>query len=145
LRIRLEQFEIQLEGESLRANFDLKSLFVDGPMENGALQPHQYDAGKRAEVEKAMHKDVLRTEEHPRAAFRGTAKAAGAGFQVNGELELAGKTAPLSFDVQNDAGTFRAAFEIEPSRWAIARYKALLGAIRLQDRVRIELALTEAT
>jgi polyisoprenoid-binding protein YceI len=143
LRIRLEKFSIELDGESVRGDFDLKSLFVDGPMENGELQANQYDAGKRADVEKAMHNDVLRTDKHPRAAFRGTAKPAGAGYQVSGELELAGKSAPLAFDVRNEGGTYRAEIEIQPSQWAIAQYKALLGAIRLKDRVRIEFALQE--
>jgi hypothetical protein len=144
LRIRLEKFEITLEGNVVRAEFDLKSLFVDGPMENGVLQPNQYDASKRADVEKAMHGDVLHTNKYPTASFTGTATPAGAGYTVTGELELAGKRAPLSFDVQGEGGTYRTSFEIQPSKWGIAQYKALLGAIRLKDVVRIEAALSEA-
>jgi hypothetical protein len=144
LRIRLEKFEISLEGNVVRADFDLKSLFVDGPMENGVLRPDQYDAGKRADVEKAMHGDVLRTSQHPTGSFVGTANEQGSGYKVSGELELAGKKAPLSFDVKNEAGTYTAAFELQPSQWGIAQYKALLGAIRVKDVVRIEFALSDA-
>lgn len=144
LRIRLEKFEITLEGNAVRAEFDLKSLFVDGPMENGALRADQYDAGKRADVEKAMHGDVLRTSKHPTASFAGTASEQGAGFAVTGELELAGKKAPLAFDVKNEGGTYTAAFELQPSQWGVSQYKALLGAIRLKDVVRVEFALTDA-
>jgi len=32
-------------------------------------------------------------------------------------------------------------FEIQPSQWGIAQYKALLGAIRLKDVVRIEVTV----
>lgn len=144
LRIRLEKFDITLEGNAVRAELDLKSLFVDGPMEKGVLQADQYDAGKRADVEKAMHGDVLLTNKHPTALFVGTAREQGSGYSVQGELELAGKKAPLAFDVQGEGGTYRTSFEIQPSRWGIAQYKALLGAIRLKDVVRIEATLTEA-
>src|SRR5262245_53854078 len=74
LRIRLETFSIVLDGENVRAEFDLKTLYVDGPMENGVLRAEQYDAGKRADVEKAMHGDVLHTNRYPQASFTGTAK-----------------------------------------------------------------------
>jgi hypothetical protein len=143
LRIRLETFSVELDGEALRAEFDLKSLYVDGPVENGVVQPNQYDAGKRADVEKAMHGEVLHTQKNPKATLTGTAKPANGGFRVTGELELAGKKAPLAFDVRNDGGTYRAEIELQPSQWGIAQYKAMLGAIRLKDRIRIEAALKE--
>ncbi len=144
LRVRLEKFEITLEGNAVRGEFDLRSLFVDGPMENGVLQPNQYDASKRADVEKAMHGDVLHTNKHPTAVFTGTATPQGSGYSVAGELELAGKKAPLALDVQGEGGTYRTSFEIQPSQWGIAQYKALLGAIKRKDVVRIEAALSEA-
>jgi polyisoprenoid-binding protein YceI len=145
LRIRLEQFEITLEGDQVRGEFDLKSLFVDGPMENSVLQAEKYDAGKRKDVEKAMHGEVLRTDKNPKALFTGTARAAGDGFQVSGELELAGKKSALTFNVRNDAGSYRSEFELQPSLWGISQYKALLGAIKLKDVVRIELSLQEVS
>ena len=144
LRIRLERFEITLDGEAVTGEFDLKTLFVDGPMRDGALQADEYDAGKRAEVEKAMHGEVLHTDKHATARFSGKAAPQGDGFKVSGQLELAGKSAPLSFDVRSDGGQYRAEFEIQPTQWGIAQYKALLGAIRLKDVVRIELALSDA-
>jgi polyisoprenoid-binding protein YceI len=144
LRIRLEKFDITLEGNAVRAELDLKSLFVDGPIEKGVLNADQYDAGKRADVEKAMHGDVLHTSKYPTGLFIGTATQQGAGYSVNGELELAGKKAPLAFDVQAEGGVFRTSFEIQPSQWGIAQYKALLGAIRVKDIVRIEATLSEA-
>jgi hypothetical protein len=63
---------------------------------------------------------------------------------VAGELQLAGRGQPLAFDVRNDGGTYRAEFELKPSHWGIAQYRALLGAIKLKDAVRVELALTES-
>ena len=144
LRLRADKFEISLDGERVRAEFELKSLFVEGPVENGVLNAAAYDAGKRAEVAKAMHGSVLRTDQHPNASFVGAAKEGANGFEVSGELQLAGRSAPLAFSVRKEGATFRSAFEINPSKWGIAQYKALLGAIRLKDVVRIELALSES-
>jgi polyisoprenoid-binding protein YceI len=144
LQIRLEKFDIGLEGQDVRAEIQLQSLFVDGPVEDGQLQPDKYDAGKKAEVEKAMHGDVLRTAANPVARFAGKATPQGEGFSVSGDLQLNGKTAPIAFDVRKEGAQYRASFELQPSRWGIAQYKALLGAIRLKDVLRIECALTDA-
>ena len=143
LQIRLDKFEITLDGDRVRGDFPLRELHVDGPVEGGVVRPEQYDAGKRADVEKAMHGDVLHTEKHPTARFEGKALPSGDGFEVQGQFELGGQTAPLAFGVKNDAGVYRAQIEIQPSRWGIAQYKALLGAIRLKDLVRIDIALTD--
>jgi hypothetical protein len=144
LCIRLQAFEITLDGTAVRAELDLRSLLVEGPMQNGVLQAAQYDAGKRADVARAMHGEVLHTEQHPTATFSGSAVATGDGYHVEGQLQLAGNSQPLAFDVQNERGTYRARFELEPSRWGISQYKALLGAIKLKDMLKVELALTEA-
>ncbi|HET9929049.1 MAG TPA: YceI family protein [Polyangiaceae bacterium] len=143
LRLSAQKFDVALDGDRVRAEFDLKALVVEGPMENGVLNAAHYDASKRAEVEKAMHGSVLHTEKHPKAVFAGTATESPNGFEVNGELELVGRRAPLSFSVRKDGTMFRSAFEFNPSKWGIAQYKALLGAIRLKDVVRIEFSLTE--
>jgi hypothetical protein len=144
LRVRLESFEITLDGTAVHADFDLKSLVVEGPMQDGVLHAEQYDAGKRADVAKAMHGEVLHTDKQPKASFSGTATPEGENYAVKGDLVLNGKSQPLSFNVKNDGGSYRAIFEIEPSRWGIAQYKALFGAIKLKDQLKIELALTES-
>jgi len=144
LRVVLPAFEITLDGTTVRAEFDLKSLLVEGPVVQGVLLADKYDAGKRADVAKAMHADVLRTDRHPKASFTGSAVASAEGYHVDGQLELVGKHQPLAFDVRNDAGTYRARFELQLSRWGISQYKALLGAIKLKDVLKVELVLTEA-
>ena len=144
LRVSLPSFDITLDGTALKAEFDLKSLQVDGPMQHGELHAEQYDAGKRADVAKAMHGEILHTDLHPQARFIGAAVPVGDDYRVDGKLELAGKTQPFAFDVRNDGGTFRAEFDLKPSRWGIAQYKALFGAIKLQDLIKVSVALTEA-
>jgi polyisoprenoid-binding protein YceI len=144
LEFRLDRFEITLDGDAVKGEFDLDSLVLEGPVEGGVVRPESYDAGKRAEVEKAMHHDILHTAKHPTARYQGRAVPHGEGFSVSGDLELAGRRAPVFFEARHEGGAYRSQIDIEPSRWGIAQYKALLGAIRLKDRVRIELALTDA-
>lgn len=143
LRLGLEDFSVLLDGNELRAEFDLRSLVVEGAIESGTLVP--YDAARRAEVAAALHDRVLKTTLHPTARFRGTAIAHDGGFDVHGELELVGRTGQLSFAVRRDGDRYRAELELEPSRWGIAPYRALLGAIRVKDSVRLELVLQEVS
>lgn len=144
LRVSLQTFEVTLDGSAVKAEFDLKSLVVDGPIQNGVLQADQYDASKKADVAKAMHGEVLHTDKHPKASYLGTAVPVGDGYRVDGNLQLAGSTQSLAFDVRNDGGTYRATFDLQPSRWSISQYKAMLGAIKLKDLFKVELALSEA-
>jgi polyisoprenoid-binding protein YceI len=143
LALRMERFQVTLDDDRVTAEMPLEGLEVIGPVESGVVQADRYDAGQRAEVESTMHTDVLRSARYPAARYAGRAIAEGDGFHVDGQLELAGRTATLSFDVRRDGDVYRARFELPPSRWGIQPYKALLGAVKLKDSVRIELALTE--
>jgi hypothetical protein len=144
LALRLERFEVALDGEDLAATLPLEALMVIGPVvEGGVIGTDLYDAARRAEVERTMHAEVLHTARHAVARFAGKAVVTADGFAVTGALELAGQTAPLAFAVRRDGDTYRARFEIQQSRWCIVPYKALLGAIKIKDNVRIELALRE--
>ena len=150
LALHTQRFDIALDGEQVTATLPLAALVVIGPVEGGVIRAELYDAGRRAEVEQAMHSEVLHTARNPTARFDGRAVARGAGFVVTGRLSLAGQNAPLAFDVIEDSvgdggHGYRARCERQPSRWGIAPYKATLVAIRLKDVIRIELALTEET
>jgi polyisoprenoid-binding protein YceI len=144
LRVSLRTFEVTLDGTDVKAEFDLESLVVDGPMRNGVLQADQYEASKKADVEKAMHGEVLHTGRHPKASYSGAAVPMGEGYRVDGQLQLAGSTQPLAFDVRNDGGAYIATFELQPSRWGISPYRAMLGAIKLKDLFKVVLSLNEA-
>ncbi len=143
LALRMERFELALDGDRVTAVMPLEGLEVVGPVEGGVVRPERYDASQRAEIERNMHSEILRSAHYPTARFAGRASAAGDGFHVDGQLELAGRTTTLSFDVRRVGDVYRARFEMPPSRWGIQPYKALLGAIKLKDNVRVELALVE--
>jgi len=143
LRLRFEGFTCHLEGEAVRVVVALNSLRVDGPVRGGVVRPEEYDARRRAEIEGITRREVLRADRFPTATFEGRAVTAAGGYDVRGTLTLAGREGALSFGVKEDGARYRATFELHPSHWGIAPYSAALGTIRVQDRVRIEVAVTE--
>lgn len=145
LRLRFERFTCALDGTALKVTIDLHSLRVDGPVRGGVVRTEEYDAPRRAEIERAAKKEVLRSDRFPTAEFSGEAVGRDGGFDVRGILTLAGREAPLAFPMKQDGAIYRASFELPPSQWGIAPYSALLGTIRVQDRVRIEIAVSEAS
>ncbi len=143
LRLELQTGAIALDGESVRAEVALEGLRVNGVMRDGVLQQGVLDAGQRSQIERAARTEVLATSSHPYATYVGRATPALAGFRVEGELSLSGHKRPLSFAVSTKDGAYVTSFEIVPSQFGIEPYKAMLGAIRLKDRVRIEIVMRE--
>jgi len=141
LRLRFDGFTCHLQDQTVTVVVPLNALRVDGPVRGGVVRTDEYDAARRAEIEGATRREVLRADHFPTARFTGQALRTAAGYDVRGTLTLAGREAPLAFSVAEHGAEYRAVFELKPSRWGIAPYSAALGTIRVQDRVRIELAL----
>jgi len=142
LRLRFQRFTCELDGESLTVAIDLNTLRVDGPVRDGVVQSGEYDARRRAEIERAGQRDVLRADRFPTAVFTGQALPRAGGYDVRGTLALAGREASLAFTMEEASSAYRGSFELRPSRWGIAAYSAMLGTIRVQDRVRIDVAVS---
>jgi hypothetical protein len=143
LHLRLEGFSVELEGDSVRAEFPLERLRLLGPVEGGVTRTARYTADQVAAVESATQGEVLQVDEHPTARFIGRATAGDGGWDVDGQLELAGAHAPIRLHLAPDGDHYRGQMVLHPSRWGIREYRALLGAIRLEDRVRVEVTVRE--
>src|SRR5664279_6173311 len=143
LALRLEGLAVTLDGDTVTATAGLRGMVAIGPVEDGRIRADEYDPARRAEIERTLHAEVLDSARHPTARFDGRAIARGDGFTVTGQLALAGVRAPLTFAVERDGNRdrYRGHFALQPSRWGIAPYRALLGAIKLKDLVRVELVV----
>ena len=120
--------------------FETASLRVTGALAHGRLDPTLLDASQRAEIERNVRTQVLKTDQFPRGRFDGEFDATQVPVPVRGMLELLGKRQPVSFELVRQGDSFAGELTIVPSRWGIAPYRALLGALKLQDTavIRIE-------
>ena len=139
LRLTLGRFEIQRDGASVQARFWPGSLHVDGAIDRrGQLDTDTLSDSDRRKIGENIAEHVLHLDRFPEASFRGQIVGGGA---VEGELTLAGRSAAVRVPVQAAGGRLRGEVTLVPSRWGIAPYKALAGAIKLQDRVLVVLDL----
>ena len=135
LSIDLGRFQLETDGTRIHAKLFLTSLSVEGVMNKGVFDAHGLSESDRHDIAGNIQNKILHTKQHPEATFTGTASRGGGKHSVRGELTLVGKSREISFDVREVDGHWRGEVELVPTRWGIAPFKALLGAIKLQDRV----------
>ena len=120
--------------------FDAASLRVTGALVAGRVDPALLDPSQRQEIERNVQRQVLKTDTFPRGRFEGEFEADKTPVPVRGTLELCGKRQPVSFELAREGDAHVGELTIAPSRWGIAPYRALLGALKLQDKavIRVE-------
>ena len=140
LKILMARFEIKVQADqSIEARFWPDTCEVLGAVDSqGQRLPNALKDKDLKQIKKNIQKDVLHTRKHPVISFRGYINET----SIKGQLELKGKrntvVGELSSDDREDSSTLLITFQLKPSQWGIAPYKALLGAIRLQDRVTLQ-------
>jgi hypothetical protein len=142
LRLHVERFTITREGDEITARLEPASILVDGVMDDEQLRPNVLDERDRSKIVQTIRDDILRTRLHPSIEFRGRLDPTI--LRCVGELTLCGARRPVTIAATHERGRVRANVSLRPSDFGIAPYKALAGAIRLQDRVRVELDLDPA-
>jgi hypothetical protein len=135
LRFTLGRFEIQIEGHEVVARFWPDSLQVDGVMQGDTLDPAGLGESHKAEIVRTVRSKILRTLSHPEVRLEAQATPSARGHELSGTLEMLGRREPIRLSVHATSGRFTGEVELAPLRWGIPPYKALLGAIKLQDRV----------
>jgi polyisoprenoid-binding protein YceI len=134
LIIDVNSWEATLEvgdSSSLSLSADPTSLHVrEG---KGGMQALKDD--DKDDIRKTIDKDVLKKKA---ISFTSSSvESAGDGLKVNGELEMGGKSKPISFDVTENGGTLTGSADIKQSDWGIKPYSALFGALKVNDEVKV--------
>lgn len=142
LRLHAERFGITRDGDEIIARFEPASLVVDGVMHDDHLDPHGLGQRDRDKITQTIRDDILRTRLHPTIEFRGRLELPD--LRCIGDLTILGRRRPLTILARREGARVRASLSLRPSEFGIAPYKALAGAIRLQDRVRVDLDLDAA-
>jgi polyisoprenoid-binding protein YceI len=93
--------------------------------------------GDRAEIRRIIDEKALGGRP---IAFRSGAVRMPAGpgrLSVDGELTLAGRTGPLSAQLEVDDGRIAGTIALTQSDWGIKPYRGLMGALKVRDEVEI--------
>lgn len=139
LQFTLRRFSIEVDGATVRGRFWPGELRLDGVVRDGRVEPGVLSARDAREVHGNVVK-ILDTARHPEIALEATLD----GDRLRGDLQMVGRRAPVECGVERAGGRYRGRVVLTPTRWGIQPYKALLGAIKLQDRVEVELDLPGA-
>lgn len=143
LRIRVEGFEIRPgepgpDGAAVEADFVPERFVVEGPIKHGHLDESGLSPADKREIATTMRDKILASAP---VRFRGTARESADAYSVDGTLTMAGRDGSVVFKLARQGDRLLGEVELEPSRWGIQPYKAMLGAIQLQDRVRVDFDL----
>lgn len=142
LRLSLEAFEMTLETGTLVGRFKTASVRVDGAMKDNTFDANGLSTKDRAKIEKTIQREILRTDKFPEAVFEANLEPRGDTGELRGSLTLLGRRRALDpIQVLPMADRFVAKLTIEPTRWGIKPYRGLAGALRIQDRIDVEIAI----
>lgn len=119
------------DSSSLTLNADPTALHVrEG---KGGLQALGDD--DKADIRKTIDKDILKKKS---ITFTSSSvEDTGSGLKISGDLEMGGKSKPVSFDVSESDGTLTGSTTVNQSDWGIKPYSALFGALKVNDDVKV--------
>ena len=135
LCLRVGEVELLADDTSVEARFACSSLRVLHAVREGAPDTQALSEKDRAQVEENIRDKVLQSKKFPEAIFKGAVENQANEYRIAGQLSLHGQSHPVEVRANREGGRIRGQVEIQPSRWGIVPFKAMLGAIKLQDRV----------
>lgn len=142
LRLRLDRFVIEADGPAVTGRFFPDSLHVDTAMRDGIPRPGDLSSKDRQEIEQTIATRILLVDQHPVILLEAEATELGPDrLQVEGVLTLLGHSEKVSLSVSRSDGVLTGEVALVPSRFGIKPFRALMGALRLQDRVSVRFQL----
>lgn len=142
LRLAVDAFEMTLETGNIVGRFSTGTIRVEGVMKDGHFDPDGLSSRDRGKVEKTVRKDILQTERFPEAVFEASLDPRGDTAELRGSLTLLGRRRALDpVQVIPMGDRFIAKLTLEPTRWGIQPYRGLAGALKIQDRIDVEIAV----
>ena len=141
LRLTLHKHELTLEAQRIRGYCAADSFTVDGVMGAHGLDPNVLSDKDKRQILATVRDDILESRRYPRIEFEGQAHAHNGQIQISGNLRLKNQNRPIVTELMHVGDSVQTTFELKPSEFGIAPYKALGGAIKLDDRVRVSIAV----
>jgi hypothetical protein len=136
LTIEVASWQATLElgdSPSLTLRADSRSLKV----REGTGGVKSLDDDDKANIQQTIDDEVLKGTA---IEFRSTGVAVdGERLIVNGELELAGKRQPISFDLLHSGDRLAGSAVVDQKNWGIKPYSALFGTLKVADEVTVSI------
>jgi hypothetical protein len=140
LLLRLTRFEIRREGAQIEADLEPDSFEVVGIVRGGQLEEAGLGADDKAKILEHLRREVLHTERYPDARFRGSVRESSARERILvGQLTLCGTSRALELSLTPRSQRWQGSLELVPSEFGIRPFRALGGALKVKDRVRVVL------
>lgn len=140
LMLEARKFTIELrEDGSCFATLDPNSLRVVGAVHGERVESMK--PGDCDTIEKAIRNEVLHTSRYPEIVIEGTYE----GDSFRGTLSLNGVVRPITLSAKASGDLRTIEYSFAPSEHGIPPYKAMLGALKIEDRVRIEVEVPMGT
>ncbi len=143
LQITVSGWTMELDGGQMVARFDAGSLKVDGAVKRGRLDPRGLKDKDIRTIEGTIRDEILQSGRNPAVVFEAEVSGSDKMPIFTGTLSLRGQSRPVKVQGRETAGRLEIDTEIMPSQWGIRPYEALMGAIKLQDRVRIRVRVEQ--
>ena len=93
------------------------------------------DEDAKEDIHKSIDSDVLQQKD---VTFTSTSvEESNGGLKVSGDLELAGTTNQVSFELSEDDGTLTGSTTLKQTDWDIKPFSAMFGALKVDDEVKV--------
>ncbi len=144
LLLRAADVQVQIEGSppEVTARVGIGSLEVVTALREGRPNPGVLNGADVREIQGKARAAVTGAAAARDVRFRSTEVTPDVdGFRVRGVLELAGVSRPVVAVVVREGGRLVARLRIRQPDFGIQPYRALLGALRVQPEVDVEVSI----
>ena len=136
LVIEVTRWQGKLSPETVELTADARSLRVRSG--SGGISPLGDE--EKAGISQTIDEDVL---EGGNISYRSSAVTArDDGYDVEGELDLLGVSAPLAFSLAVDGDHLTGSASVKQTDWRIKPYSALFGTLKVADVVEVAIDVT---
>lgn len=139
LKIYTDAVRVDRDGAQLRATVDAASLMVVCAMRGDTPDPKRLTDRDRAEIHRSLHHTILDVDRHPQITFDGAASADG----LAGTLRIRGTARPVLLAWVAQDTHWTASTHLDHRDFGIPAFSALMGTLRVDPRVRVEVRLPD--
>lgn len=142
LKLEATEFEIEVSPTLVRGQFAAGSLRVVSALANGLEAPQLLSPRDKRKIEQTIRETVLQATQFDRVHFQSERVAlAPERCEIDGHLTLRGVTRRVALLAERRGQMLWATTLLHQPTFGIAPYSAMMGALRVQPNVRVELAL----